>query len=245
MRGAIEPMRCEMAMTKSTKLIPAGLRELLEAVALVTPYEWCVELERGAVSARAELSGEQWRIIHTPQRQPAPSWQVARGSASIGGADSALDAMALVLVKHREELDRERVRVGNALADVTMRITELADDEDQPAQAAAPAPEVRREPQGATRRPSETAMAPQRAAPDETQDRAWQRQMARYEALLDETDLSPDERARLRDQLCAKRHVPSLTQLLPSTLQEVCDWLQKSPADRRGAAIRLHLAAKR
>lgn len=232
-----------MAMTtKSSKAVPAGLRELLEVVALTSPYEWCVEMERGQTSAHIMLSGETWRIIHMPNNQPAPTWQVARGAATLGGADSALDAMALVLVKHREELDRAQLRVGNALADVTMRITELVDDALDV--QAAPAPEVRREPQGAARRNSETAQPPQ-AETDETQDRAWQRQMARYEALLDETDLSSDDREKLRDQVCAKRHVPSMTQLLPSVLQEVCDWLQKTSPAQRGGVIRLQLATKR
>lgn len=226
------------------RAIPAGLYELMGAVALAKVYEWRVELERGVASATADLDGVSWTIVHTPDSQPAPTWQVARGGASIGGADSALDAMALVLVKQREHLDAARRRVGSALADVTMRITELV-DEDQ----AARSPEVRREPQGAARRNSETAMAPE---PNSPADVGYLDPEAQHEQLMEQltwllngAGLDAQTRGIVEAEIRRTNEVTRLDDLSVDALTKLTAWLAKHKAgEARALVIKQRLAGK-
>lgn len=232
------------------RAVPLGLYELIEATGLAKPYEWHIEMRCGVTSAITTLGREVWRVTHTPQSQPAPAWQVTRAGVTIGGADSALDALAMILVKHREELDRWRRLVGDALASVSLRITEGLDDEGGGVvKFTTPPPEVRREPQGAPRRNSETALAPE---PNSPPDVGYLDKEAHHEQLLEQLTwllngaaLDAQTRGMVEAEIRRTNAVTRMEELDIDALTKLTVWLAKHKAgEARALAIKQRLAGK-
>lgn len=229
--------------TSNSRGRPAGLDELIAATASTEVYAWHIVLNREGVQASTNLGRETWTISHSPKNTAAGEWQVAVGGVMLGGAESALDAVLMILVKHREELDRARDKVGAALADVSMMITEMMDA--QPAALPA-APAARREPQGVkkSKPPRETPRI--EPAPEMEPDQAHASELEQLEWLIDEARLPMEDQGALLAEIRRGYQVTELTSLSLEQLRQLTAWLSRYPAgEHRAVAVRQRLAGKK
>lgn len=198
----------------------------------------------------------RWRSADTDDGAVIGWWAVIQGCWTVLGDDGVWVVIGggLCLTGRASGELEGAERIEAARAEATKRAQLLARDLGQREQVpavTAPAPAVRRAPQGATAleeaAPARTVVPGEDELERETLKRRQSATLEWLERLCDECDPDPldaHDRAQLHKAVCKKHNVAQLADVPPLALIKVCEWLDAMAPEKRAARVRLHVAAK-